>query len=118
MTPGMRPYSATGESPAVCGTAALAHEVERICRVLLEAHLEQDEEGLGATVEVSSRVPVPVGETLSLTATVATVGPTKLVCEVLIRHGDANVGRGSFEQHLLPVGELADRIAQRRTVHD
>lgn len=108
----------TVESPpvAVCGTAALCRLVERICREVLEPHLESDEEGVGTALELAYRVPVPVGETMNLTATVAVVGPTKLVCEVLVRHAGQNVARGSFEQQLVPSSTLREQIEGRRTV--
>ena len=107
-----------GESPPVpvCGTAALCRLVERICREVLEPHLESDEEGVGTALELAYRVPVPVGETMNLTATVAVVGPTKLVCEVLVRHAGQNVARGSFEQQLVSSSTLHEEIASRRSV--
>lgn len=117
VTRDMAPH-ATGTAPPVCGTAALCVEVERICREVLEPHLEHDEEGVGASLELSYRIPVPVGETMNLTATVAVVGPTKLVCEVLVRHAGANVARGSFEQRLVPASELRTEVEGRRTARD
>ncbi len=115
VSPEMTAYSSQDPSPPVCGTAALASHVERICRELLEPHLEPGEEGLGAALEINSRVPVPVGETMTLTATVAVVGPAKLVCEVQVRHGGANVARGSFEQLLVPTTELEAEVEERRS---
>lgn len=116
VTPDMTAYARAGRATPVCGTAALADQIERICRDLLEPHLESGEEALGASMELTYRVPVPVGETMSLTATVAVVGPTELVCEVLVRHAGANVARGSFAQRLLPVETLDAEIAGRRSV--
>jgi fluoroacetyl-CoA thioesterase len=102
----------------VCGTAALCHLVERICREVLEPHLESEEEGVGAALELAYRVPVPVGETMNLTATVAVVGPTKLVCEVLVRHAGQNVARGSFEQQVVSSSTLREQVESRRTVSE
>lgn len=118
MTHDMTAYAQADQAPAVCGTAALAGLVERIGREVLEPHLERGEEGLGAALELSYRVPVPVGETMTLTATVAVVGPAKLVCEVLVRHAGTNVARGSFEQLLVPTADLAADVDARRTVRD
>lgn len=115
VTPQMTAHATRGDAPPVCGTAALCHQVEHICRDLLEPHLESDEEGLGAAVELAYRIPVPVGETMNLTATVAVVEPTKLVCEVLVRHAGANVARGSFEQRLVPRAALREEVEGRRT---
>ena len=116
VTPDMAAHAVESAPVAVCGTAALCHLVERICREMLEPHLESEEEGVGAALELAYRVPVPVGETMNLTATVAVVGPTKLVCEVLVRHAGQNVARGSFEQQVVPSSTLRQEVEGRRTV--
>jgi fluoroacetyl-CoA thioesterase len=99
----------------VYGTTAIVGHIEQVCRSLLVPHLEPGEEGVGASLEVHHRAPVPVGETVVLTATVATVGPTTLVCEVLVRHGTAVVARGSFEQRVVPREAFRAEIDARRT---
>ncbi len=117
VTADMAPYALDGGvAPPVCGTAALGERVEQVCRTLLEPHLEDGEQGVGAALELAHRLPVPVGETMNLTATVATVGPTTLVCEVLVRHAGVNVARGSFEQRVVPEAELQAEADQRRTL--
>jgi fluoroacetyl-CoA thioesterase len=118
VTPDMTAYALADQAPPVCGTAALVSHVERVCRELLEPHLEPDEQAVGAALELSYRVPVPVGESMRLTATVAVVGPSKLVCEVQVRHAGANVARGSYEQVLLPATDLAADVDARRTARD
>lgn len=99
----------------VYGTGALVADIERLCRRILEPHLEPGEEGVGAHLDVLHRAPVPVGETLTLIATVASVGPASVVCEVIGRHGGAIVVRGSFEQRLVDTeGFRADVEARRQ----
>jgi hypothetical protein len=48
-------------------------------------------------------------------ATVATVGPTKLVCEVLVRHAGTIVARGSFEQRIVQLAAFQAEIETHRT---
>jgi fluoroacetyl-CoA thioesterase len=103
------------EIHAVYGTVAIVGDIERLCRTLLEPHLEPGEEGVGARLELLHRAPVPVGETVTLTATVATVGPTVLTCEVLARHGGTIVARGSFEQRVVHASAFGAEVASRRT---
>lgn len=100
---------------AVYGTVALAGHVEQVCRRLLVAHLEPNEEGVGAQIELSQRAPVPVGETVELTASVARVGPKELICEVLVRHQGTLVARGSFDQRVVDRAVFEAEIAARRT---
>jgi fluoroacetyl-CoA thioesterase len=99
----------------VYGTVALVADIERLCRSILEPHLEEGEEGVGAKLDVLHRAPVPVGETVLLTATVASVGPTVLTCEVLVRHGTTIVARGSFEQRIVLATAFQAEIEARRT---
>jgi predicted thioesterase len=99
----------------VYGTVALIADIEELCRDLLEPHLEAGEEGIGAGVELRHRAPVPVGEEVTLVATVATVDRDRLVCEVLARHRGALVARGSFEQRIVPSEVFAAEIEARRT---
>lgn len=102
------------EIHAVYGTMALVGHVEQVCRTILEPHLEPGEEGVGARIELLHRAPVPVGATVTLVATVATVGPTTLVCEVLVRHERTIVARGSFEQRIIQLASFEAEIDQRR----
>ncbi|MFA9444355.1 thioesterase family protein [Egicoccus sp. AB-alg6-2] len=99
----------------VYGTAALVGHMEQVARSMLVPHLEPGEEGVGAGLDVVHRAPVPIGETVVLTATVATVGPTKLVCEVLVRHGAAIVARGSVEQRVVELDAFRADVAARRS---
>jgi len=99
----------------VYGTGALIAAIERICRGIIEPHLEDGEDAVGARLEILHREPVPVGETVAITATVATVGPLTLVCEILVRHGGSNIARGSFEQRLVQLADFRTQADARRT---
>jgi fluoroacetyl-CoA thioesterase len=118
VTPDMTARIDGVEIHPVYGTTALVQHIEQVCRTLLTPHLEPGEEGVGSLLEVSQRLPVPVGETVVLTATVASVGPTQLVCEVMARHAGANVARGSFEQRVVDLDTFRAEVAARRTAGD
>ena len=113
MTPEMTARVGGEEIHPVYGTAALVQHVEEVCRKLLVPHLEPGEEGVGYAIDVTHRAPIPVGATLVLTATVQRVGPRQLVCEVFVRHGNALVARGSFEQRVIPLAEFRAEIDER-----
>ena len=97
----------------VYGTGALVQHIEEVCRRLLVPHLEEGEEGVGYSIEAQHRHPVPIGATVVLTATVAAVGPKRLVCEVLARQGNDIVARGSFEQRVVELDAFRDEVAAR-----
>lgn len=115
VTPAMSATIDGREIHPVYGTGALVADIERICREILEPHLEPGEDAVGARLELLHRAPVPVGETVAITATVATVGPLALVCEILVRHGGSNVARGSFEQRLVDLEGFRAEAEARRT---
>ena len=114
VTPDMTARIDGREIHPVYGTGALVADIERLSRQILEPHLEPGEEGVGARLEVLHRAPVAVGETVTLTATVATVGPTSLVCEVVGRHVGTIVARGSFEQRLVDLKTFRAETEARR----
>jgi fluoroacetyl-CoA thioesterase len=116
VTPEMTARIDGREIHAVYGTVNLAAHVEQVCRAVLEPHLEAGEEGVGAKIELLHRAPVPVGETITLLATVATVAQASLTCEILVRHRDAVVARGSFEQRIVQVADFLAEVDARRTV--
>lgn len=100
---------------AVYGTTALIGHMEQVARSMLVPHLEPGEEGVGTGVDLAHRAPVPIGEQVVLTATVATVTPTKLVCEVIVRHGSDIVARGSVEQRVVTLDAFRAEVEQRRS---
>lgn len=115
VTPDMTARVHGREIHAVYGTLPLVGHVEQVCRTLLEPHLEAGEEGVGARLELVHRAPVPVGEVISLLATVASVGPNNLTCEILVRHRGAIVARGSFEQRVVSTDGFRAEIEARRS---
>jgi fluoroacetyl-CoA thioesterase len=115
VTPEMAATAGGRPAHPVYGTTALVAHVEQVCRSLLEPHLEAGEDGVGSSIEVQHRAPVPVGETVALVATVAAVEPSRLVCEVLVRHGGTIVARGSYAQRVVPVTTWRAEIDARRS---
>jgi predicted thioesterase len=98
-------------SPAVCTAPALLAAAEGVARELLTPHLETGEIATAIKVDVTLRSPLPVGTTATLTATVASVTATQLVCEVLARRGGAIAARGSVEHRVADAATYADEIA-------
>lgn len=98
-------------SSQVYGSVALVGQMEDICRVLLQPYLESGEEAIGHSLDITHRSPVPIGATITVTATVAEVRPQRLRCEVLVRQSGRLVARGSFEQRIVKMGEFDAEVA-------
>lgn len=92
---------------AIYGTGALVAHIEEVCRTLLEPHLEEGEEGVGYRIEAVHVAPASVGTDLTVTATVADVGPRRVLCEVTVRDEQRLVANGSFEQRVVDAEEFA-----------
>lgn len=116
VTDDMTAHVGDREIHPVYGTAALVVHIEQVCRTILEPHLEDGEEGVGYQIDVTHRAPVPVGATVTLTATVAKVGQQELVCEVLVRSENALVARGSFTQRVVDLAAFRESIAPTAAV--
>jgi fluoroacetyl-CoA thioesterase len=99
--------------PRVYSTSALAADAEQVCRALVRPHLEPDELAVGVRLELLHRAPVPVGETVVLQATVASVQPDALTCELMARHHGSLVARGSYEQRIVRVAAFSAEVADR-----
>ncbi len=96
---------------AMYGTRALLDHIVGLCRSIVEPHLEIGEQALDVAVDFRHRSPVPVGARVTLDATVAAVEPTRLTCEVMVRHNGLVVARGTLEQHLVRLDEFRDQVA-------
>ncbi|MEX0592286.1 MAG: hypothetical protein WD152_02335 [Nitriliruptoraceae bacterium] len=102
----------------VYSTQALVGHLEQVSRSILEPHLEEGEAALGVAVDVRHREFVPVGERITLEATVASVEPHRLVCEVMVRHRGSVAIRATFEHQLISADEIRARIAGRTVPSD
>jgi predicted thioesterase len=95
----------------LCTAPALLAAAEGVARELLTPHLEAGEVAAAVAVDVTLRSPLPVGTTVTLTATVATVAHDRLVCEVLARRGGTIAARGSVEHRIVDGAVYAAEIA-------
>lgn len=99
------------DAPAAYPSAALARDVDQLCRELIRPHLEAGEVSLGVRLELLQRVPVPLGATVELTVSVASVQPKGVVYEVLARQAGRIVARGSCEFSVTDEATLNQTLA-------
>ncbi len=82
----------------VDGTAAMLRHVEQVSRWLLAMALEPGEEGVGRSISLKHRAPVPVGAEVELVATVLDCTPATRVTEVVVQHDGDPVAVAGFTQ--------------------
>lgn len=97
----------------IYSTEALVGHLEQVCHAILAPHLEEGETAVGIGVDVRHREFVPVGERIVLEATVASVEPSRLMFEIMVRHRGAVAIRATFEHQVMSGDEFSARIAQR-----
>ncbi len=99
------------ELPGTLGTIALAGAITELARDLLAEHLEQGEIAVPGKLEIVHRVPIPVGSTVLLEATVQMVEPSRVTCEVLARTSEGVAARTSYEQEIVLLDQWLARTA-------
>ncbi|MBA4601894.1 thioesterase family protein [Thermoactinomyces mirandus] len=98
----------------VLSTVSLVYYMEWTGRKVILPFLEEDEEGVGASINIRHRAPAPVGKTVTFVATVKAATPQKVVCEVIAEHDRAIVGEGEFVQVIIPKEKLKAQIERMR----
>ncbi len=90
------------------GTASIVRHAEQVSRWILKRHLEEGEEGIGATVSVEHHEPVPVGAQVELAATVVEATASRLVTEIVVLHEGAKAATASVTQVVVDADRFAD----------
>jgi fluoroacetyl-CoA thioesterase len=104
----------------VYGTAWMVRHVEEAGRLLVERHLEPDEDATGYAIALTHERSARVGESLVVEAVVARVDERECAASFEVRGEAGVVGRGTFVQRYLRRGRLGARapgqdIGERRT---
>ena len=82
-----------GEGLAVYGTPAMLLDIERTCRLFAKEHLDDDEDTVGARVELDHLGPALKGSWVEVTAEVVEVDGRRIVFQAEVRDPTDIVGR-------------------------
>ena len=102
----------------VCSTFALAREIEWATRLFVLEMKEEDEEGIGTSLEIRHKNPVFVGETLTITASFDFLVDGELLCTVKAMVGSRLIAVGKTGQRIIPVDKLKTRFEELRSKND
>ena len=94
------------EIHAVYGTQWMVRHVEESGRLVVERHLDDDEDATGYALELTHERPARVGEELTVNARVVHADGRECVTEHEVRSGDRVVGRARFVQRYVVKGAL------------
>lgn len=100
----------SGPIPPTYGLDAMVVHMGQVSQQILAPHLEPGEIGIGDKADIDRRIPVTIGASVRLIASVAKVGPQELVCEVLLRSGGLLIARGSCTLRVVDAASFARDI--------
>jgi predicted thioesterase len=110
VTPEMTARLFDREIHPVYGTQWMIRHVEESGRLLVERHLEPDEDATGYSIELTHERPAQVAETLIVRARVTAVDDRECVTEHQFVASDGQlVGRARFVQRYVSRGALGPR---------
>ncbi len=96
---------------AVCGTFALARELEWASRLFVLDMKADDEEGIGTALQMEHLAPAFAGETLTVAATFVALDGAALHCAVEAWVGQRRVATGRTGQRIVARARLAAHLA-------
>lgn len=96
----------------VYATASMVYHMEWAARKLLVPVLEEDEEGMGATVTVKHISPSGLGTKIAVTATITSFTERLLVTEVIAENEHGIIGKGEVKQAILPKQTIEEKIQE------
>jgi len=97
---------------AVCGTFALARELEWASRLFVLDMTAADEEGIGTALQIEHLAPAFAGETLTVAATFVALDGNDLRCSVEAWVGERRVASGRTGQRIVARARLAAHFAK------
>lgn len=94
----------------VLSTVSMIYYMEWVGRKVILPFLDDEEEGIGASIFVEHRSPAPVGKKVTFIATVTRVVPGKVICHVQAKHDQSIVGEGEFVQAIVHKKRIQQKI--------
>ena len=102
----------TGKVHDLYSTFALARDAEWCSRLFVLDIKENDEEGIGTSIEIKHLSPALAGSEVIFTATVNSVKGNNLICDFEARVGDRIIAQGSTGQKVLKKSRLEEILRQ------
>lgn len=94
----------------VYSTVAMTYHMEWVSRKIILPFLEQDEEGIGASVQLRHLAPSPLGSKVTLTAVLTELRNNAAVTEVIAKNHVGIIGEGIVKQIILPKETIAQKM--------
>lgn len=91
-------------------TVSMVYHMEWVSRKIILPFLENDEEGMGASVSVKHLAPTTAGTMVTAKATVTKLNHRFVVTEVELANKKGMIGKGEVVQVILPKEEIRKKL--------
>ena len=104
-----------GEELRVYATPVMVRDMENTCRLFLEdIYLDEDENSVGARVEIDHMGPTLVGMHVEIKITVTEIKGPKVAFEFEVHDQIEQVGRGKHLRFVMPLEKQRERLERKR----
>ena len=104
-----------GEELRVYATPTMVRDMENTCRLFLEdVYLDEDENSVGARVEIDHMGPTLVGMYVNIKITVTELRGPKVAFEFEVHDQIEQVGRGKHLRFVVPLDKQRERLEGKR----
>ena len=104
-----------GEELRVYATPVMVRDMENTCRLFLEdIYLDEDENSVGARVEIDHMGPTLVGMHVEIKITVTEIKGPKVAFEFEVHDQIEQVGRGKHLRFVVPLENQRERLERKR----
>ena len=104
-----------GEELRVYATPIMVRDMENTCRLFLEdIYLDEDENSVGARVEIDHMGPTLVGMSVEIKITVTEIKGPKVAFEFEVHDQIEQVGRGKHLRFVVPLEKQRERLERKR----
>ena len=104
-----------GEELRVYATPVMVRDMENTCRLFLEdIYLDEDENSVGARVEIDHMGPTLVGMHVEIKITVTEIKGPKVAFEFEVHDQIEQVGRGKHLRFVVPLEKQRERLEKKR----
>ena len=96
----------------VCSTFALGREMEWSSRMFVLEMIEEDEEGIGTSLQITHHSPALEDEDLTIVATLERIVDNEILCKIKVKVADRLIASGKTGQKILKRTKIASLLDQ------
>ncbi|HZD52950.1 MAG TPA: hypothetical protein VE175_07865 [Woeseiaceae bacterium] len=109
-----RTISFMGDEGRVYATPELVRDIENCCRNLLLEHIDEGQDSVGTSIDLSHTAPTPFGMWVDITVTVTDVSGRAVTFDVVARDPIDEICHAGHRRFVVDVASTLKRIRAKR----